>query len=276
MVWSCSFHSSFPIVPSGKAIDKAIEIYLKGDGRSQEAILNALPYAEARGVAGGRPDPRRYRDNRQLLFTIGLVYHDTVDGQTILRVTALGKAISRWRPNLTEENVRTIARYASRSLAACQLRNPTRPGKGYADDIHVFPFRFIWQAMLELDGRITPTELNRAIFNTKNETDLSNAISAIRDYRRSGDVSVMGPEVARGDKQNDRIGVWMGWASFGWSLVHGLRGSDDKSSYTIGPNWAYRILRDASAVRFPHRDFSSEKEYVEYISDCAGLPPDLR
>ena len=275
MVWSCSFHSSFTAVPSGKPMDTAVDVFLQSDGRSAGDVLAALPYDQARGVVGGKPDEKRYRDTRQLLRTIGLVFDEGVNGENVLRVTDFGKALSRWRPELTARNVRIIARHASLALAACQLRNPTKEGSRYAADVEVFPFQFIWRAMLSLDGRITMDELNRAIFKTRGEKDLADAITAIRTARASGNATAMGAEVESGSKKNDRIGVWMGWASFGWSLINGLKQSPDGVSYMISSPWALRTIQTAASIHRRHREFSTAREYVEYLSRCAGVPPVL-
>ena len=275
MVWSCSFHSSFAVVPTGKKMDAVVDVFLNSDGHTYEEVLSALPYDEARGTPGGRPDPKRYRDTRQLLRTIGLLYDEQLENKTVVRVTEFGKALARWRSELTDDNVRVIARHASLALAACQLRNPTPEARGYATDIKVFPFQFIWKAMLALEGRITMDELNRAIFRTRNEQDLETAILNIRLARSTGDITVMGNEVESRPNKNDRIGVWMGWASFGWSLINGIKKGPDGASYTIAAPWAMRTLQRAASVRRHHRDFATVKEYVEYLSRSAGLPPVL-
>jgi hypothetical protein len=207
---------------------------------------------------------------------VGLVYDEDVRGNTVVRVTEFGKALARWRPELTSGNVRIIAKHGSLGLSACQLRNPTRDGRSYGQDVEVFPFQFIWKAMLSLDGRITSDELNRAIFKTKNEADLSQAISAIRRARAANDLHIMGPEVSTGQGNNDRILIWAGWASFGWSLFSDKRHSPDGQSYTISSPWAWRTLQAAANIRHRHRDFASDRQYVEHISRAAGIPPDLR
>jgi len=233
-----------------------------------------LPYDTARSSApGALPDPKRYRDGRQLFRTVGLVYEEASNEKRVLRVTALGSAVRRWRPEISENNAPVLGRHAAQALAACQLRNPTREGGSYGSDTIVFPFSFIWRAMLALDNSISSDELNRAIFKVKTEDELHNAIDGIKASRASNDLSVLGDETVTEQAKNDRILVWMAWASFGWTLIQDKRSAG--GIYTIAPN-ARRLVADAAAIRHRHREFQSEKEYIEYLSMCAGLPEDIR
>jgi hypothetical protein len=128
--------------------------------------------------------------------------------------------------------------------------------------------------MLALDNRISSDELNRALLKTKNEADLQTAVEAIRHAREAGDVTQLGPETVTEAAKNDRILVWMSWASFGWTLI-----TDKKSSasgdYEI-PERNRRLLSDAASIQHRHRKFENEAAYIEYLSNCAGLPEDLR
>lgn len=256
-------------------------VFLTSDGQSDDTVLAALPrdIDRARRRAGGTgplaaPDPKRYRDIRQLVRTAGLAYDEEMDGTTRVHVTALGKELMRWADDgINESNVRVISRHAARALSAVQLRNPTPDGKKYAAEMEVFPFTFIWRAMLSLGGRINREELNRGIYRTQNEADLIAAVERIRHARIEGDVDVIGePAFERGEDGSltaRRVRGWMSWASFGWTLI-----SDEKNAeegFQITSPWAEEILRDAAAVRRSHRDFGSAGDYVEHLSRCAGI-----
>lgn len=278
MNWRCSFRSTLRLFPTGAVGSQLVDVFLTGEGKTRNQILGAMPYEQARAVVGGTgtPSEKRYRDARQLYRTIGLVYEESLAGTPYLRVTEFGKAVMRWRPDINDRNAAVLCRHAAFALAACQLHTPFREGRDYPLDKPVFPFRFIWQAMLALDGRITSDELNRAIFRTDGEESLQAAIAAIRESRETGNPSVMGSEVVpAGDGQNDRILVWVAWASFGWKLIRQKSASADGESYTIAP-WAVPLLEDAVRLKYPYRSFNTEADYVEHISRCAGLPPDLR
>jgi hypothetical protein len=256
-----------------------LDVFLDSDGKTENEVLGALPYDRARAGdnPGALPDRKRFRDGRQLLRTVGLVYDEAQNGGHLVRVTEFGRAVARWRPVINERNAPVLGRHAAQALAACQLRNPTREGSAYPADVEVFPFSFIWRAMLALDGRITSDELNRAILRTHNPDDLSTAIERIRTFRAGGHaLDVLGEELVVEEAKNDRILVWMAWASFGWTLIQDKRSAQgDDEGYVIAPR-ARRLLEEAAGVRHRHRSFLDERDYVEHISRCAGLPPDLR
>lgn len=273
MTWSCSFRSSFRLFPDPVRSPDNLDIMLASAGNTPAEVLAKLNYDEARSAAPGeQPNPKRYRDLRQLYRTIGLLYEDPLLGR--LSITELGAAVARWRPQLNQRNALVLGRHAAQALAACQLRNPSREGKNYAPDVQVFPFAFIWRAMLALDYRLSSDELNRAILKTGSEEDLLAAIDAIREARATGDLSVLGDETVAEAAKNDRILVWMSWASFGWTLITDKRASSS-GDYEI-PIRNRRVLSDAASIVHRHREFASEADYVRYISANAGLPEDLR
>lgn len=268
--WSGSLHQTFRLLPQPSA---HLRPFLESDGLTPEQVLARLPYERSRAgaSAGTLPDPKRYRDGKQVYQTAGLLYE--VDGR--VRVTELGKAVHRWLSILNSKNRILLARHAAYALAACQLRNPTGAGERYSEEVRVFPFSFIWQAMLHLDGRINSDELNRAIFKTKNRNELDDKIMLIEDARESGDRATLGDEVITGKGKNDRIIPWMALASFGWTLFPDKQGGGDAGYYEL-PADTREIVLEASQVLHRHREFSSTAEYVEYIARCAALPKDLR
>ena len=273
MTWSCSFRSSYRLFPDPARSPDNLDILLAAAGDTRDEVLAKLNYDEARAaVPGAGPDAKRYRDARQLYRTVGLLYEEPITRTLI--ITELGKAVARWRPTVNKRNSLVLGRHAAQALAACQLRNPTNEGRKYGADVEVFPFAFIWRAMLALDNRISSDELNRAILKTQNETDLTAAIDAIRDARAAGDVTLLGAETVTEPAKNDRILVWMSWASFGWTLITDKRSS--ASGYYEIPDRSRRVLSDAASISYRHRNFVHEADYVEYISANAGLPKDIR
>ena len=272
ITWSHQLHQTFRFL--GEPSDH-LRVFLGSSGQAQADVLGKLTFASRRS---GRPeatvpDPKRYRDPRFLYETIGLLY-EADDG--LLVVTDLGRAVERWLDVVTTKNLLVLGRYIVGALAVCQLHNPTRVGQSYANNVRVFPFAFMWRAMLLLNNRINSDELNRAILKVGNEDDLDTAIKQIAVYRRTGDLDQMGEETVTGDSKNDRIIPWMACASFGWTFIdEKVRSGADKGYYVIRPE-ARDLLKRASAIKHTHRMFSSTKEYVEHISRHALLPPDLR
>lgn len=269
VVWGGSLHQTFRLLPDAS---EHLRVFLEADGMTPDDVLDRLPYEAARAATPGtRPDPKRYRDGKQVYQTVGLLYQDD-DGR--VHVTDLGVTVLRWLSLLNDKNAVILARHAAYALAACQLQNPTGQGQGYAPEVVVHPFAFIWRAMLRLDGRISTDELNRAIFRVKNEDDLEAAIETIESSRMAGNPSVMGAETITGVGRNDRVISWMALASFGWTLITDKRTTGD-SYYRIPPATA-RLVADAAQIRHTHRVFSTTREYVEYVSGSASLPRDVR
>lgn len=135
--WTGSLHQTFRLVG---AQSRTLVPFLESDGLTQEQILNRLPYdaarAQARGGGGnGRPDPKRYRDAKQVYQTVGLLF-ELEDGR--LRVTDLGRATLRWTRIINDKNSVILAKHAAYALSACQLRNPSGAGRKYSDDMVVF------------------------------------------------------------------------------------------------------------------------------------------
>jgi hypothetical protein len=267
-VWGGSLHLTFRLLPEPS---NNLRPFLDSEGLYEEEVLWRLPYDVARAHGGaGQPDPRRYRDGRHVYQTAGLLYEDEAG---LIRITELGGATLRWLPMLTQKNAVILGRHAAYALTAAQLVNPTRAGQKYDPALRVFPFSFIWRAMLDLDDRISSDELNRALFKVRNEDELSRAIGAIALARREDNVDVMGEETISGPVKNDRIIPWISIASYGWILISNKEAGSDY--YTI-PNTTRALLREASQLRRRHVDFDSVGDYVKHLSRAAALPLDLR
>lgn len=283
VTWGGSLHQSFRLLPTPSA---HLSVFLSSEGLTPSEILERLPYDSSR--AGDRvaemPDPKRYRDSRQVYQTAGLLYeaiggeyddaaddeHDSIERR--LRLTPLGRATGRWLSLITAKNSVILGRYAAYSLSACQLRNPTRSGMKYSPELVVFPFAFIWQAMLALDNKLNSDELSRALFKVRNADDLASAIDSIRVARSRNDLDAMG---APTETQNDRLIPWMSIASFGWTLFNDKKTASASGYYEI-PSRTLPIVREASRLRHKHQEFASTLEYMKRLERAAALPSDLR
>jgi hypothetical protein len=267
--WGGSLHQTFRLLPRPS---DHLPAFLDADGSSPKDILARLPYAPRRsGTGAGAPDPRRYRDGKQVYQTVGLLYEGS-DGR--VHLTELGHAVHRWLAIVNDHNFFILARHAAYALAACQLRNPTGAGQAYAAAVVVHPFRFIWEAMLKLEGRISTEELNRSLFKVRNHDELDKSIEAIAEARAADDPNLMGPPTITGTAPSDRVIPWMSLASFGWTLIRDKR-SGAGDYYEIPPQ-TYRLVADAAQIRHKHRDFADVPAYVSYVAACASLPRDVR
>lgn len=265
--WAGGLHQTFRLLPD---VSDRLVVFLESDGRSPDEVLAALPYDAARSSSGtGGPDRKRYRDPKQVFQTAGLLYEGD---DALVHVTALGLTTLRFLAVLNEMNAPVLGAHAAYALAGCQLRNPTGAGMRYDASMEVFPFAFIWRAMLDLDYQISSDELNREIFRTRGEEDLEEAIENIKIARAEGDPDLLRAPVVTGKAVNDRIIPWIALAGFGYTLILDKSNDIDRVYYRVRPD-AVAVLERATSLRLPHRKFASTAEYVEYISDLAGLPP---
>jgi hypothetical protein len=273
--WTGALHQTFRLLPTDD-ISANLRPFLSSDGYTPDEVLERLPYdtvrARARGATGTKPNPKRYRDGKQVYETIGLLYQGDDDR---VHVTELGRATLRWLDLINEKNSVILARHAAYALAACQLRNPTGAGNRFHESVEVFPFQFIWRAMLALADRISSDELNRGMFKVTNEDDLVATIQKIKAARAANDVTLLGEEVVTGKGKNDRIIPWMALASFGWAIFPDKRGGEDSAFYTLVQRTRH-VVEEASRFRRKHRDFDATEEYVTHLSRCAALPRDVR
>jgi len=271
-IWSGSLHQTFRLLPRDQQ-SRNLMPFLEADGLTSDELLSRLPYDRVRSTQPDRPgpDPKRYRDGKQVYQTAGLLYED--GGR--IHVTALGEATRRWLAIITPKNRVLLVRHAAYALASCQLRNPTGAGEKYGDGVKVFPFAFIWRAMLALDRRISSDELNRGIFKVTNEDELARTVETIRSARAKNDIGLLGEETLTGRAKNDRIIPWMSLASFGWTLFPDKRGGEAGDYYELDSH-ALSVVKEAAKVRHQHRSFSSVAEYIEHVARCAALPKDLR
>jgi hypothetical protein len=266
-IWSTSLRQTFRLLP---AASDSLRVFLQSSGQHRDDVLRALPYelARARGGGTGGPDPKRYRDNRQVFRSVGLVYEEDEH----LYVTPLGEATLWWLDNLSERNVPVLARYASYALSAWQLRNPSREGQQYAPEVKVFPYTTIWRVMLLAGGRINSDELARVVLKITQESEVEPAAALILDARRQGNSALMGERVT---DDNDRIIPWMSLASFGWTLFRDKSDGDHPGFYEI-PDSTLRIVERAAEIQRPHLEFGGEISYLKHIARAASVPTDHR
>lgn len=270
--WGGSLHQSFRLLPTDRVSPNLLP-FLDGDGLTPDELLARLPYDQARSTSGTRsgPDPKRYRDGRQIYQTAALLFENS--GR--VHLTSLGRAVRRWLNIINEKNALILGRHAAYALAACQLRNPTGAGTKYAGNVMVFPFAYIWRAMLALENRISSDELNRSLFKVVDDESLSQSIEAIRVARLREDPQSLGDETIVGPAKNDRIIPWVSLASFGWTLFPDKRDATNSQYYEI-PSTSLSLIREAAAIRHRHIDFPSVNEYINHVAACAALPKDLR
>jgi len=268
-IWSGSLHQTFELIPPAEHLRVILGA---ADGESSDAVTSRMPFHISRSRSGSKsPNARRFRDVKQLYETAGLMH--VIDGR--IRFTAFGMAVKRFLPKLNEANAILLGRHAALALNVCQLRNPTDAGSKYAASMMVFPNRFIWKAMLKLEGMISSDELNRGLFKVRNEEELPEAIERIREFRETGNAERLGNETIAGRSKNDRIIPFISIASFGWLFIakkdRGKKESGISGYYQVRPQYR-SLLRAAINTPVRHRDFESTEAYMRHISSSACLP----
>jgi hypothetical protein len=268
--WEGSLHQTFRYF--GKSSEN-LSVFLSSNGKTPDEVLSSLPYdaKRSRGANNATPDPKRYRDGKQVYQTIGLLYED----QAKLHVTEFGNAALRWQPLINQANFKIFSKHALMALSVCQLRNPSASGQKYPNTIEVFPFAFIWEAMLSLGGRISSDELNRSLFKVQNYNELLKSIANIRRSREEGNVDLLGDETISGERKNDRIIPWMSLASFGWTIFPDKRGASERNFYEISTE-TVSLVESVLFMRRKHSNFQNLKDYCLYIPENACLPRDFR
>ncbi len=236
-------------------------------------MLNALPYESARSITGGSgtPNPRRYRDAREVVQSMGLAYEDL---SRVFRVTEFGRATLRWLPEMKPSNALALGRHAAYALSACRLRNPMRKAAHYNESVTARPFAYLWRAMLALDDIISSEEINGSLLYALDDDGLVEAIERIRRHREDPTRGALLPEVETGPSKNDRIIPIVAAGSFGFTFIQDKRESGGQF-YRLRAQ-TRRIVHAAANAVYPVREHASVPEYVEYISNMAALPKDLR
>lgn len=267
--WSVGLHQTVRILTEPSQWLTAI---LSADGKSEDQVLAALPYAASRSRGGtGAPDPRRYRDARQVVQTLGLAYEGS---DSLVHVTALGRATLRWLPELRASNAPALGRHAAYALSACRLRNPMGAGSRYDASVTARPFAYLWRAMLALDDVINSDELNQGLFYAVDEDSLVDCIARIRHERENPGSGALFAEVDSGSRKNDRIVPIVAAGSFGYTFLQDKR-EVGGGYYRVRPE-TRRVVESAARADYPLLDFDDVPAYVEHISNMAALPEDVR
>lgn len=275
-IWEGSLHLSFRFVPSGspsRSQTPSLRVFLDSDGKSPDDVLQELPFDKARSSgSSSTPDSRRYRDAKHIYQSLGLLY-EASDKNIV--VTDFGQTVRRWLDRTTVNNAPVLGKFIASALSGCQLRNPTRAGSKYDGSVEVFPYAYLWRAMLALEGQISSDELNRGLFKVTNESGLMRCIERISESRSQDSLQMLGDETINGPKKNDRIIPWVALGSFGWMMIADKSEDDKHKWYRIRPRFL-EVLRDAAAIQHRHGEFTSIPAYVEHLSRLAAVPPDLR
>lgn len=255
-VWGHTLRDTWRLEPD----DVKLQKFLAADGLQLNAI-QVPAETHRQGANPGPVDARRLRALAELYELSGLLYREEGEGGGIVRLTPLGRAVRDFLPNMNSANRRLLAPNAFLALNRAQLASPILK-VSYTQEVKVFPARFIWRAMLELDG-LSSDEIASEIMRTTDEQSLSEAIDRIRTARAGG--ATLRPRVT---DENDRVIPIINQASFGWLLIAKKGGQETVYRFAKGMD---RLAAAALSREPTAADWDSKEKYVRHIANGAML-----
>jgi len=247
------------------------------------------PYAGVRDAVGRQVDEVRAHDRRgqspredvapQRLRTWKSVFESfgflSVNDTSELELTSLGRAVRDLYATLNQHIDGAndqLARLAVDVLVRHRLRNPLEAA-AYPQDSDLHPYRFVWRAMRDLDGRLHWEEMNRVLMKVAYEREVAGAIVHLRDSRRAAGgrwddawlASLGTPAVEDGPETRRRITPWFTQAGFGGLLI---TSEDDGEGFrTLRPE--HLPLIEAAldrVIEVPAEALTTREAYLAYIT----------
>lgn len=168
----------------------------------------------------------RLRTYRKMYEKFGLIYKEN----DILRLSRLGRQIASLETDLDKQKEYILNRLrviAVDILSRYQLRNPLEHyGLSMSCDVH--PSIVIWKAMMILDKKLHPEEMNRVILRVMQMSQLDDAIETIRIARdQHGNYDSVSTEVldevlgapVHTDQPSARIAPWFSFVGWGGLII---------------------------------------------------------
>jgi 5-methylcytosine-specific restriction protein B len=222
---------------------------------------------------------QRLRTWRSVFETLGFLYVDSRTGT--LTATSLGHAVRALfgdiRRHVDGANDH-LARLAVRVLGRHRLRNPL-VNEPYPEDADIYPYRFIWRAMLQLDGKLHWEEMNRVIMRVLYQRQEQSAIDRIRDVRNlthgpydDAAIQRLGqPAIPEDAETKRRVTPWFTQAGFGGMLI---AGEDDANGFRRILPERRELLEEALSEApppFPLDAGRSDQAYLKYLTASLTL-----
>ncbi|MEQ1761538.1 MAG: AAA family ATPase [Pyrinomonadaceae bacterium] len=198
--------------------------------------VDATDYPRQLSGGGLGNSDQRARSYRKLYERLGLIFRD---GEKI-RLSEIGLGLRDFPATLPEtlenyaegEKQRFVQNFRSKAiriLAKDQLDNPTEIQRHrLPPGCDVFPFRCIWQAMLELDNKLHYEEVNRCLLYVMKMADLPAAIDRIRTARNQTEsyAEASTDELSESlglpvfeDQASARVSSWFSLAGWGGLII---------------------------------------------------------
>jgi hypothetical protein len=250
----------------------------------RDNIQEIIDQGEARPTTGQKPKadvgPSRLRTWLVAFERFGFLYNDSEKGITLTRLGRAARDLYAEVNRAVDSSNGKLAALAVKTLGRQLLRNPLETAK-YPEGTDIMPFRFIWNAMRQLENRLHPEEMNRVIMRTLYRADEQKAIDHIRAvraahggvYNSDAAVNALGlPRVPIDEETVRRISPWFARAGFG-GLILEPENRPDTYRHLVDEESRLALidaeLREPVAVPAPDVA-TDEAAYLQYLSD--GIP----
>jgi hypothetical protein len=264
--------------------------FLKKQGRSYELGQAFITFVEA--AKGGKTyseskdlfpdlDHAQVETKKAAFQEFGLLY--VVPRSNIITPTPLGNQVYDLVKDkqAREKNRRTLLLALSHGLSRYQFNNPLPVGGppriGRAQSSDVLPYLACYYLLLRLNGVLTVSELNGAVFGLQNMSDLRKLEAEIREHRkeRSSFPRLEGLPANRGTADNLRI-YFMAHLSIDWQILTATTADFygiEEQSFELS-QYGYEIIESIVSEQWPHwqsvssnipnaKDYANTGDYFE-------------
>lgn len=223
----------------------------------------------------------RWRTYRKMYEKFGLIYH----ADDKIKLSRLGHQMAALEGNIEakkEEVLNQLRLSAIDILSRYQLRNPVDHDP-LPINCDVLPAIVFWKAMMSLDNKLHPEEVNRVLMHVMQMSDLDNAIEAIQAARASygnyhgteGELDTILGEPVHSDPEqiSARIAPWFSFLGWGGLIIE--QAVDSNGFRNLSPA-AVPMIQEILQKPPMYYDAKDEADWLEYYigKDCTVTQPE--
>lgn len=249
-----------------------LDAFCKMDG------LGWTDYDAQRDSSGLDASGSRLRTYRKMYEKFGLIYKEN----DTLKLSRLGQQIASLNTDLEVQKdiiLNHLRVTAIDILSRYQLRNPS---ENYAlpEDCDILPSIVIWKAMVELDGKLHPEEINRVILRVMRMNEIDAAVERIRQARTccnnyastsSQELDSILGEPVHVDQAPARIAPWFSFIGWGGLIIEQNVDSDGFRNLTEASVPMIKKILDAPPSFYSATD---EEDWLQYYIGSASQAQD--
>ena len=235
-------------------------------------------YDAQRDKSGLEASGSRLRTYRKMYEKFGLIYKEN----EIIKLSRLGQQIASLSTDLETQKDNILNRLritAIDILSRYQLRNPSE-NYTLPEDCDILPSIVIWKAMVELDGKLHPEEINRVILRVMRMDEIGAAIERIRQARARCDnyASVSSQELedvlgepVHVDQAPARIAPWFSFVGWGGLIIEQNVDADGYRNLTEASIPMINKILDNPPSFYAATD---EEDWLQYYIGSASQAPE--